>query len=387
MARDARGRQHDGLVAVTALVLRTAWRRFGVVVVSGLLGAIGAAALGPLPAANAQLIHDPSTGRPLSCPDPSVLDARSGQYRYYLVCTSDNDRNAFPIRGSNDLVNWYLIDYLLPAGRQPWWALHSPKGRYWAPSIYRIDNRWVVYFAAQENAARVQLSVTGPEPVAPKTWVIGVATSGSLHGPWQTKIIHYRGQFNDVTHEQEDYGGVIDPSMVEDPRTHQLYLFWAEQQTSIWAGKLSADGLTLDPQIHQVLWASPGWDCAPVEHECTIEGPEELYRNGWFYLFYSGASTWSASYAVGVVASTDPLQSQFMPLNPEPVLKSGNLWVGPGGASHPVLGPDGKWYLFYHASHGLNVHHISARRFLLRSPITWTGTGGYYPQIGDGRAG
>lgn len=343
--------------------------------------------LGSPSAAVAQALRDPVTGAPLSCPDPSVLDARIGPYRYYLVCTSGTDRDAFPIRGSNDLVRWHLIGHVFPAGRQPSWALRSPTGRYWAPAIYRIAHRWVVYFAAQYNRARITLRLPDGYPIAPHTWVIGVATSTSLHGPWKTKILHYRGQFNHVDHEHENYGGVIDPSMVQDPRTGQLYLFWAEQQSSIWAGKLSPDGLTLDPQVHLVFWAHPGWDCAAVEHVCTVEGPEELYRNGWFYLFYSGASTWSGSYAVGVGVARDPLESQFMPLDPWPLLRSGNGWIGPGGCSHPVLGPHGNWYLFYHASHGANPSHASQNRLLQKSEIRWTGIGGYFPRIGDGRAG
>jgi beta-xylosidase len=330
------------------------------------------------PAAVAQPVLD--HGKPISCPDPSVVDAAVGHYRYYLVCTTDAGADAFPIRASNDLIHWRLLGYVFPHRKQPWWALPSPAGRYWAPAIYRIDNRWVVYFAAQFNGHRVRLPGNPPG-----SWVVGVASSRSLSGPWQTKILHYRGQFNAVDPEQENYGGVIDPSVVLDPRTGQTYLFWAEQSSSIWVGELSADGWTLQPHVHQAIWTLPGtWECT---NTCTVEGPEEYYRDGWFFLLYSGASTWNASYGVGLAASQNPMVGQFARLAPGPILVSGHGWLGPGGTSHPVLGPDGRSYLFYHAALRPNPHHASSQRYLLYSPIIWSGVGGYFPLIGDGTAG
>lgn len=325
--------------------------------------------------AHAEPVHT-SKGALLSCPDPSVTSANAGHWRYYLVCTSGHQANAFPVRGSDDLRHWHLITFVFPHGKQPWWALRSPKGAYWAPSIYRIGGRWVVYFAAEYNRHKIHLLVAGA-PAAP--WVIGVATATSLRGPWRSRILHYRGQFNKAADEQEYAGGVIDPSMVQDPVTGQRYLFWAEQASSIWAAKLSPDGLTLDTQVHEVMWAQPGWECSTPRATCVIEGPDEIYRNGVFYLFYSGASTWTGSYAVGVAVSADPLQGQFQPLMSTPILSSGNGCLGPGGASAPILGPDGNDYLFYHAETRPNRHHDSADRYLMRSTVTWAGVDGLSP--------
>jgi beta-xylosidase len=334
----------------------------------------------------AQPIRDRS-GALTSCPDPSVVRANVGRFRYYLVCTSDYGANSFPIRASNDLRHWVFLGYVFPAGRPPWWALPSPIGRYWAPAIYRIEGRWVVYFAAQYNRAALNLRFPDGYPLAPGQFVIGVATASSLFGPWHTKVLHYRGQFNAVNTEHENYGAAIDPSVVRDGKTGQLYLFWVEQHSSIWASKLSPDGLTLDYHVHQEMWARKGWECNTPSHGCTIEGPEEVYRDGWFYLFYSGGSTWTGTYAVGVATSRDPLKHEFVRLNGSPVLRSGNGWLGPGGSSAPVTGPDGKDYLFYHVETAPNPRHISDRRYLMESQIDWEGLGGYYPLINDGLAG
>jgi GH43 family beta-xylosidase len=323
----------------------------------------------------------------LSCPDPSVVAAHVGRYHYYLVCTSDFAADAFPIRGSNNLTGWHDVGSVFPARHQPRWAVPSPAGRFWAPSIYRIQNRWVVYFAAQLDPAVMSLRVPHASSVPAKTFVIGVASSRSLRGPWHTRVLHFRGQFNGVSADQETYGGDIDPSVVRDGADGQLYLFWAEQPRSIWAGKLSADGWTLDPNIHQVLRASPGWECATPRGKCVVEGPEEYYRDGRIYLFYSGASTWTGTYAVGVASSANPLLNPFTALSTMPDLRSGHGWIGPGGSSAPVIGPGGRTYIFYHAMSGPNNGHISAHRYLFVSPVSWEGPGDTYPMIGSGYPG
>jgi arabinan endo-1,5-alpha-L-arabinosidase len=322
----------------------------------------------------------------LSCPDPTIVDAHVGGYRYYLACTSDSAANVFPLRGSNDLVHFKRVGSVFTPKDQPWWARHtSAGGRYWAPALYRIGNRWVLYFAAQHDPRRLSLRYPGGGALTASNMLIAVATASSLRGPWQSRVLHFRGQFNRRTPEQEKYGGLIDPSVVRDGATGQLYLFWAEQHSSIWVTKLSPDGLSISPQIHQVLWTHPGWECRTPRGTCVIEGPEEYYRNGWFYLFYSGASTWTGSYAIGVAASRNPLVSQFAPLDSHPALRSGHGYVGPGGSSAPVLAPDGLTYIFYHAMTGPNADHVSADRYLFSSPIRWHGLGDYDPVIGSGQ--
>lgn len=331
-------------------------------------------------------LSDPSTGRPLSCPDPSVTHQVRGPSRYLLFCTSDNARDAFPIWRSKDLVHWVRDGYVFPHGRQPSWAVPSSgrtrNGVYWAPSIYRIGGRWVLYFASQYNSASHALP--GGVSLPPRTMVIGVATSGSLAGPWQTRILHYRGQFNGVADEQERDGGSIDPGVARDRRTGQLYLFWADQQTQIWAGKLSRDGLRLDSHIHQVLSVTKRWECDPANQKCTIEGPEPFYARGRFYLMYSAASTWDSSYAVGVAQSSSPLD----PAHPfvkrdAPILTSGAGFLGAGRTSHPVIGPDGRTYALYHALTGPISAHISADRILMLGRFHWVGG---WPVINDGAA-
>jgi arabinan endo-1,5-alpha-L-arabinosidase len=318
-------------------------------------------------------LRSPKTGKPFSCPDPSVTSAPEPGGGYVLICTSAYDRNALPIYTSRDLVHWRPDGFVFPHGHQPWWAVpsspHGPKGRYWAPEIYRIGDRWMVYFAAVYNAAKINLDVPASGRLTPRTMVIGAAWATSLRGPWHSAVLHYRGQFNAVNSERESAGPAIDPSVVQDPSTGQLYLFWSDQSTEIWAGELSADGTKLDDQIRLVLRTSEPFECDPRDHHCTIEAPEPFFANGFFYLLYSGGSTWDASYDVGVAASLSPL-GPFVK-RPQPILAQGGGFYSTGHTSHPVIGPDGNTYILYHARTSPAHSNLSSRRYLMLGNLGW----------------
>jgi beta-xylosidase len=319
-------------------------------------------------------LRDPTTGKPFSCPDPSVTYAQPPDTGYVLVCTSGYSKNAIPIYTSQDLVHWLPDGYVFPHGHQPWWAVpsaaHGPRGRFWAPELYWIGGRWVVYFAAVYNAAKINLPVPGSGRLTPGMMVVGVAWSNSLHGPWHSSVLHYRGQFNDITGEHESSGPAIDPSVVEDPGTGQMYLFWSDQSFQIWAGALSADGTQLSGPIKLVLRASEPFECDPMDHHCTIEAPEPFFASGIFYLLYSGGSTWDASYDVGVAAAYAPL-GPYVKL-PAPVLRQGGGFYSTGHTSHPIIGPDGNSYILYHARTSPAHSNLSSRRYLMLGRFGWS---------------
>jgi arabinan endo-1,5-alpha-L-arabinosidase len=345
-----------------------------------ILAALAILALAPAGIASASTLRyqnplrDAATGKPLSCPDPSVVHEPAVDPRYLLVCTSAFAANAIPIYASPDLVHWRSDGFVFPRGHQPWWAVNSgpgSRGQFWAPEMYRIGDRWVVYFAAEYNTAKLDLEIPGVGRVGRRTMVVGDAWANSLQGPWHTGILHYRGQLNGVSSKREDPGPAIDPSVVQDPGTGRLYLFWADRPTHIWAGELSATGLSLDPQIHPVLSATEPFDCDPLDHHCTVEGPEPFYANGMFYLLYSGGSTWDASYDVGVASAPGPF-GPFVSLG-HPILRQGFGFYGTGHTSHPVVGPDGNTYILYHARTSPGLSYVSDKRLLMLGRFGWAG--------------
>jgi arabinan endo-1,5-alpha-L-arabinosidase len=304
-------------------------------------------------------LRDPKTHHALSCPDPHVIDLKKRGFRYIMVCTTDLAANGIALKQSRDLVHWYPAGYVFPRRHQPWWA----RGRFWAPEIYRIHRRWLVYFAASVDSGKARI------PVKTGTMVLGVATSTALHGPWHTRILHYRGQFNGSGAAAERSGGTIDPSVVRSPATGQLYLFWTLQPRQIWAGKLSPDGMTLAPSVRPVVNPSRPWECHP---SCVVEAPEPFFRGGSLHLLYSGASTWDGSYALGLALGNDPLAGSYTKLD-QPVLRAGSRFIAPGGSTQPVTGPDGRTYVLYHALTSPDLGHVSNRRLLMLAPATGEG--------------
>lgn len=260
--------------------------------------------------------------------------------------------------------------------------MHStgrPGGRFWAPEINRIADHWIIYFAAGYNAAKLDLRIPGHGRLAPGKMMIGYATATSLSGPWKTGVVHYAGQFNDVSSEQENLAPAIDPSLLQDPATGQLYLYWSDQPNQIWVGQLTADGTSLEPQIHRVLRAGAPFECDPRDHHCTIEAPEPFYANGMYYLLYSGASTWDSSYSVGVASSSSPL-GPFVKLG-TPILRQGHGFYSTGHTSQPVIGPDGNAYILFHARTSPGVQRPSATRYLMIAHFGWAGS---WPTISIG---
>jgi arabinan endo-1,5-alpha-L-arabinosidase len=314
-----------------------------------------------------------------------VADAIVGRWRYVLLCTSDKQRNAFPIWLSTDLVHWVRHGYVFPRGRQPRWAVPADgprsSGRYWAPTIYRLQGRWVVYFSARYN--RASGAIPGGGSIAPRTMVIGVATASSLGGPWSTRILHYRGELNAAGTDQELHGGSIDPSLVRDPYNGALYLFWADQPAQIWFGRLRGDGLSIDGPAHFAFGISESFECDPDPNNrvCTIEGPKPVFAYGALYVMYSAADTWDGTYAVGVAASPGfGSGAPFVKLS-GPVLRSGYGFIGPGRISQPITGPDHNSYVLFHALIAPTPEHVSEQRILLLGRLNWESG---WPVVNDG---
>jgi beta-xylosidase len=327
-------------------------------------------------------LRNPKTGRPLSCPDPSVTYQPTATISYALVCTSGFDANAFPIYVSRDLVHWRADGFVFPRGHQPSWAVPSTGrhtgGRYWAPQINRLDGHWIVYYAAEYDAAKIKLKIPGQGPVKPNEMIIGYATSNSLAGPWRNGIVHYAGQFNNLNSQPEALVPAIDPSLLQDPISGQLYLFWSDQPAQIWAGQLSPTGTTLEPQIGEVLQVSEPFECDPRDGHCTVEAPEPFFAFNSYYLLFSGASTWDSSYAVGVASASSPLGPYTQLGNP--ILSQGNGFYSTGHTSVPVLGPDGNPYILYHARLRSGVQRPSDTRYLMLGRVSWANG---WPSVSD----
>jgi GH43 family beta-xylosidase len=352
--------------------------------------------------------------------DPAVLKTDEG---YYLVATSNDAPDAFPILHSADLDQWRHVGFAFPEGQTPeWTAAGVTVGDFWAPEIAAVgDEYWMVYTA--RDASHV-LSV-------------GLAKAESPAGPW-----------SDIGRPLLT-GGRIDGHIFVDGGGER-YLFWKEDRNGIWPRKLAAflrDRPHLVGEIFEreedrrtaafaasiVGWAASrrpierfflmqpfigsavaNWpsvrralqDCQGAEEILAamqtpilaqrlshdgeslvgdpvtviandldweghlVEGPFLWKQDGRYWLFYAANDFTDPAYGIGVAVADHPL-GPFVK-QPAPLLSSAQSWAAPG---HPSIaaGPDGTPQIFFHAyfpgTGGYNVF-----RALLTARLKFTST-------------
>jgi hypothetical protein len=176
--------------------------------------------------------------------DPAVIKTEDG---WWLVATSNDAPDAFPILHSADLEHWEPRGFIFPGGQEPAWAA---KGRrtadFWAPEMEKVgDEYWTVFTARQSNNALAIGLARAPTPTGP--WVDNSA-------PLITgKPVNTTGLGYDANQPQMS-GGVIDSHLFID-QGGEKYLFWKDDTNSIWPRPL-AMLLRLHPELIDKLFAS-----------------------------------------------------------------------------------------------------------------------------------
>ena len=106
-----------------------------------------------------------------NCPDPGAIFYDG---MYYVGTTGSDSNGHFPLRQSNNAINWTQIGYIFTKDNTPSWSLTT--GNFWAVEIHQInDNQFNAYFVAQDTTNNNILS-------------IGVATSSKPYGPFKDTI-------------------------------------------------------------------------------------------------------------------------------------------------------------------------------------------------------
>jgi len=257
---------------------------------SGSLAAdIPAAHLPIIGAARAIEVDNPAlndVGDPYVLPVPAGVDGLK-KPGYALYWTTDWTANV-PTAVSADLISWRRVADALP--NLPSWALVAPPpGSWsvpvgvstmtWGPTVHQVPGGWVLYYSTEDAATMREC--------------IGAAFSTSPTGPFAD-----RSPAPLVC--QANVGGDIDPSVVT-PTPGHLALIWKNDgnsngtQVSIWEQPLAFGGRAVTGRPERLINADQAW-----EHQ-IIEGPAMLAdtRGGW-WLFYSGGTWQSDTYATGV---------------------------------------------------------------------------------------
>ena len=254
-------------------------------------------------------------------PDPAVLRAPDGWYYAYATQGAPSGRLLnVQVARSADLVRWEHLGDALP--RRPAWA--AAKQQFWAPHVIHDAERarYVMYYSAEPDAARGKC--------------LAVAVSAGPAGP-----------FTDIGAPLLCGEGIehIDPMAFDDPRSGRRLLYWGSGRLPIRVRELAPDRLAFAPgsQIADLLHAD---DARP--YRSLIEAAWVTYRDGWYYLFFSGdrCCVGERRYAVMVARSrsaTGPFEEQEAPL-----LEASRPWLAPGHCAVVADGSGADWML-YHA--------------------------------------
>ena len=161
--------------------------------------------------------------------DPAVLKTEEG---YFLVATSNDAPDAFPILRSVDLESWEPAGFVFPEGHAPeWTASGRHVGDFWAPEMARVGDEYWLAFTAREKSNAL---------------AIGLAKSPSPLGPWQDlgrplltggMIVCPPDQLPAGSAPAMS-GGVIDSHILIDG-DGQPYLFWKRDTNGVWPRPLA----------------------------------------------------------------------------------------------------------------------------------------------------
>ncbi len=351
--------------------------------------------------------------------DPAVLHTDEG---WWLVATSNDAPDAFPILYSPDLATWTPRGFAFAEGETPGWTAAGIRhGDFWAPEIARVgDEYWLTYTArAADRTLSIGLA-RADHPGGP--WIdngtpllTGTVIDSHVHvdadgTPWllwkKDSNSHWPRPLAALLRAHPDLIAALFDSEIDrstaafcaamqpfantrrpmerfflmQPLIRAVLDDWRRVRrlleesgvaehvvdnmaTPIMAQRLSADGCSLIGEAHLLLENDLDWE----GH--LIEGPYLTRQDGKYFLFYAGNDFTSPSYGIGY-AVADRLTGPYRKRQ-EPLLRSHPNWSAPGHASVSV-GSDGEPRLFFHAYHpgtgGYNVF-----RALMTVGLAFTG--------------
>ena len=262
-------------------------------------------------------------------PDPSVLKDGSD---YYMTFSSFDAYPGLQVWHSRDLVNWE------PVGP----ALFRNVGSVWAPDLVKHGGRYYIYFPGQFRTEG------GPS----SNYVVW---ADSIRGPWSDPIDLKVGR--------------IDPGHIATPEGKR-YLFLSGG----FMVPLSPDGLAVTAPTKKVYdgWRYPEeWDVEGFAQE----GPKMLRHGDYYYMVLAeGGTAGPPTSHMVVVARSRSIEGPWENSPYNPIIRTTSRdehWWSKGHAT-PVEGPDGRWYVVYHAYE--NGFYNLGRQTLLE-PVEWTPDG------------
>jgi GH43 family beta-xylosidase len=284
-----------------------------------------------LPIPSGTMIHNEAKHNPVlnaDFPDPTVININGTYYAYATQSMHDGKMINIQVASSKDLFNWKYEGDALP--QKPAWANHTQD--FWAPDVLYDSaiGRFVMFYCAKNNDTAFDKC-------------IGVAFAKDPAGPFIDKgspLIEGRG-FAD-----------IDPMAMVDPQTGKKILYWGSGFEPIRVRELNDDWKSFKEGSTSVPVVFPGKE---KSYSKLIEGAWVDYRDGEYYLYYSGDNCCGdrANYAVMVARSTNafgPFErlGEAKGTGSSVILEKDSIWNAPGHNSI-VKDKNGDAWIVYHA--------------------------------------
>ncbi len=268
-------------------------------------------------------------------PDPTVLRAPDGWYYAYATQTIKDGRQInIQVARTRDLMHWTHLGDALPV--RPRWAQTDPP-KFWAPHVSRARNTYYLYYSADADTR------TG--------LCLAVATAQRPQGPFTDSGRPLQCGPSFIN---------IDPMQFDDPQTGKRLLYWGSGFQPLKAQELAPDRISFMPGSRPVDLIAPHKTEDLSDYQRLVEGAWVVYRNGYYYIFYSGDNCCGdkAHYAVMVARSRNALGpfETLAEVTGQPtsaILARNAEWLAPGHNSI-VTDAAGQDWIFYHAINANN---------------------------------
>lgn len=271
-------------------------------------------------------------------PDPMVY--RQNAHSYYAYGTTTSwEKGYFPILHSSDLVHWKYVGDMFKV--PPKFAQND----LWAPDVIKKGKTYYGYFTVLDNNRHC----------------IGVSTAPKPTGRFTAR--------NVVACGDADGYGYIDPDpFVDKSGKAYVYVSVDNPQHNISVLPLKSDLRHTAGPRQELFGLTQSWEHGT--NFSTTEGPFMLYAHNTYYLFYSG-NDWNGNYSMGYATASSPT-GPFTKCACNPILTGDSKVHGPGGGS-VVTGPDGHYWLVYHAWPGVEGYGEGGIRNMRIDPLVWNG--------------
>lgn len=225
--------------------------------------------------------------------DPWLVHDGKG---WIFTCTRGNRLELIYAESLSELANGERKTVWLPP------ASGAGSCDLWAPELHRLDDRWIIYFAASDGTGdagrRMHAVVCAGDPMRDEWTYAGMLNTArpGLDGT----VMEHRGKRYFL------YAGYGD---------------FPEHGSAVYIVRMK-DAVTLEGDEVCLTW--PEWDWERQGGMPINEGPAILRRGGRIFVVYSASTTWSEDYCLGMLtadADADVMDAASWTKSPQPVFR------------------------------------------------------------------